>query len=110
MTRFGPAHVWCCLTHDLFQSDVAVRAAEMSVPVVGPRLSNLPWLFGEHWAGLMDPGDTAGQWATQVETVVAAVLGRWSGVCSRPTTRLSRAGRTGPLDDRFRRQLAREST
>ena len=55
----------------VFQSGVAVRAAENAVPVVGPRESNLPELFGADWPGLIDSNAGADDWCTAVTAVLA---------------------------------------
>lgn len=64
----------------LFQSDVAVRAAEFGVPVVGPAVSNLSDLFGTDWAGLVPPDTSARDWLGRISTVARlspeVVLGR----------------------------------
>jgi glycosyltransferase involved in cell wall biosynthesis len=55
-----------------FQSDVAVRAAERGVPVVGTAASNVHALFGPEWAGMVrDPSDVESWWRAveEVRTV-----------------------------------------
>jgi len=74
----------------LFQSDVAVRAAEAGVPVVGPSLSNLSELFGEDWPGAVRPGASAREWIERVievstltpEEVFARLEGRYESILS----------------------------
>lgn len=53
----------------VFQSDVAVRAAELGVPVVAPRSSNVPELFGEDWEGLVERYSPAEAWLSAVRDV-----------------------------------------
>jgi hypothetical protein len=59
----------------VYQSGVAVRAAEASVPVVGGRATNLTALFGADWPGLVGDGTREpgpGDWAAAVDRVLAA--------------------------------------
>lgn len=53
----------------VFQSEVAVRAAQLSVPVVGPRQSNLSDVFGEGWVGTVT-GESVAAWTDCIETAV----------------------------------------
>lgn len=57
----------------VYQSGVAVRAAELAVPVVGGRATNLPELYGAAWPGLLAGDDAASgvdAWADAVERVL----------------------------------------
>lgn len=63
----GAAVVLIPYSH-FFQSGIAVRAVELSVPVAGPRHPFLTALLGEDWPGLVAGADPA-EWA---EAVVAA--------------------------------------
>jgi hypothetical protein len=54
----------------VFQSDVAVRAAELGVPVVGPARSNLGDLFGSDWIGQVPQGARADEWHAAVEAAL----------------------------------------
>lgn len=55
----------------VFQSDVAVRAAELGVPVVGPRESNVVDLFGSDWPGVLSSDANGSAWAHAVQIVSA---------------------------------------
>lgn len=55
----------------LFQSDVATRAAERGVPVVGPASSNVPDLYGADWPGAVPTGATATEWLSRAAAVSA---------------------------------------
>lgn len=53
----------------LFQSDVATRAAERGVPVVGPASSNVPDLYGASWPGAVPTGSPASEWLSRAAAV-----------------------------------------
>lgn len=54
----------------VYQSDVAVRAAEQSVAVVGGSATNVAELYGADWAGLVPSGSaTPDDWAAAVDRV-----------------------------------------
>lgn len=55
----------------LFQSDVAVRAAEAGVPVVGQEGSNLTELYGRNWPGVVAAGANASHWLDAILSVVS---------------------------------------
>lgn len=55
----------------LFQSDVAARAAERGVPVVGPASSNVPDLYGADWPGAVPTGATESDWLSRTAAVSA---------------------------------------
>jgi glycosyltransferase involved in cell wall biosynthesis len=60
---------------NVYQSGVAVRAAEASVPVVGSRNTNVGDLYGHGWPGLVDDDSDqprAQSWADAVDRVLAA--------------------------------------
>ncbi|MBY6683244.1 hypothetical protein HQ312_19475 [Rhodococcus sp. BP-316] len=50
-----------------YQSGIAVRALENSVPVVGPRHEHLETLYGRDWPGLVDDNNT---WSMAMRAVV----------------------------------------
>lgn len=52
-----------------FQSGIAVRAAELGVPVVGPRMSSLELLYGADWPGLLPVDSSVTSWAGAVGEV-----------------------------------------
>ncbi|MGI9602027.1 MAG: hypothetical protein ACR2QE_09090 [Acidimicrobiales bacterium] len=54
-----------------YQSGIAIRAAEVAVPVVGRRHPFLADLFGDEWPGLVG-GDHVDEWLGAVEGVLAA--------------------------------------
>jgi hypothetical protein len=58
----------------VYQSGVAVRAAEAAVPVVAARDTNVRDLYGDDWPGLVDHGHARGAdaWAEAVDRVLAA--------------------------------------
>ena len=55
----------------LFQSDVATRAAELGVPVVGPASSNVSDLFGATWPGAVPEGAPPTDWLSRTAAVAA---------------------------------------
>lgn len=59
----------------VFQSGVAVRAAELGVPAAGPATSNIAALYGEDWPGNV-PGDSSGfEWAERVHAAASTANG-----------------------------------
>ncbi|GAB3603834.1 glycosyltransferase family protein [Microbacterium aureliae] len=53
----------------VYQSGIAIRAAELGTPVVGPRTSNVAAIFGDDWRGCVDDS-TPQAWLEAIDHAV----------------------------------------